>query len=64
MTTDAQVIKFINAEKGTSKIASAITFFLKLVISCRCHGRKLVEMVIFLLNFRFTSFKSKQLDQE
>lgn len=58
------MIKFINAEKRTVKIVSAITFSLKLVISCRFHNRKLVEMVIFLLNFGFTSFKSKQLDQE
>lgn len=58
------MIKFINAEKRSSEIVSATTFSLKLLISCRFRSKKLVEMVIFLLNFRFTSFKSKQLDQE
>lgn len=58
------MIEFINAEKQISKIVSVFTFSLKLVISCRLRSRKRVEMVIFLLNFRPASFKSKQLDQE
>lgn len=56
--------EFKNAENQTSKILSVNTFPLKLVISCRFCGRKLVEMLVFLLNFTFLSFKSKHLDPE